>query len=646
MVLAALVRSSSFAVEVAQRMAWEETIALLRRALRGVADDGWLWLEYEVPRLGSRIDAVVVARGVVVPIECKVGADAFLAGDVEQVWDYALDLKNFHRGSHTAPIRPLLCATLAPAGSGDRTWAAAASDGVHPPRRVGAADLPAALQDAFAEPGASGIDGEAWGRQPYQPTPTIVQAARALFARHSVAEIARSDAGAQNLAVTARTVEQVLVDAQRESWKAIVLVTGVPGAGKTLVGLDVATRHRRSLAEDPAHAVFLSGNGPLIAVLQEALVRDERDRLRAAGRRERKGSIQQRVKPFLQNVHHFRDAGLRTRASGEPPADHVVVFDEAQRAWNHAKTARFLKQKKGIDGFTQSEPEFQLAYMDRRPDWAVVVCLVGGGQEIHDGEAGIQAWIDAVRTVVPHWRVFLSPRLTDREYGAGEALVVLRDHANVTWSDDLHLAVSMRSFRAEHLSTFVKAVLDLDVELARSVHRALRTRYPLVVTRDLQRGKRWVREHARGSERYGLVASSQAERLKPHAIDVRTTVDPVHWFLGTREDTRSSWYLEDAATEFQVQGLELDWVVATWDADLRWSQGQWLHRKFKGSKWQQVHDAAHRRHLVNSYRVLLTRARQGMAIFVPPGDADDPTRLPEYYDGTFAWLCSLGIEAI
>lgn len=638
-VVGALTRAGPFAIDEPQRRAWEEQIELLRSAVAGV--DGWLCLEFDVPRLGSRIDAVLIAGAAIVPIEFKVGANDHLRPDYEQAWDYALDLKNFHRGSHDAPIFPILVATEA--AKAEAVWEPPHNDGVRSPRRSNPATLRGAILDAIAAARGPALDGEAWARAPYQPTPTIVQAAQSLYARHSVEAISRSDAGAKNLAVTSRTVERIIGDARRGGWKAIVFVTGVPGAGKTLVGLDVATRHRRAVEEDPTHAVYLSGNAPLIAVLREALTRDEYERLRQQGKRERKGAILQRVKPFLQNVHQFRDEGLRSEA---PPVDRVVVFDEAQRAWNREKTATFMKLKKGRPDFTMSEPEFQLSYMDRRRDWAVAICLVGGGQEIHVGEAGIHAWIDAARERFPHWRIFVSPRLTDSEYGAGAAIDSLSNRPHVAWSEDLHLAVSMRSFRAERVSSFVKAILDFDVGAARQLYGELRARYPLVVTRDLQRAKEWVRSHARGSERFGLVASSQAERLKPHAIDVRTKVDPVQWFLNERDDTRSSFYLEDAATEFQVQGLELDWACVTWDADLRRSGSRWLHRKFHGSRWKNVNHTDHQRYLVNAYRVLLTRARQGMAIFVPPGDRSDPTRLPEFYDGTYDYLASLGVDSI
>jgi hypothetical protein len=415
-------------------------------------------------------------------------------------------------------------------------------------------------------------------------------------------------------------------------------VTGVPGAGKTLVGLNVATLHRRDTTGD--HAVYLSGNGPLVAVLREALTRDEQERLRRSGKRVTKHRVSQPVKAFIQNVHHFRDEALQ---SPEPPDDHVVVFDEAQRAWNLRKTAQFMKQKKGRADFSQSESAFLISYLDRHSDWAVIVCLVGGGQEIHTGEAGISAWLEAAQTEFPRWELYISSKLTDTEYAAGKALERARSALTVRLDDSLHLAVSMRSFRAEHVSAFVKATLDCDVDRARAIHGALSSRYPITVTRDLARAKQWVRERSRGTERYGLVASSKGMRLKPLAIDVRIAIDPVHWFLDSQDDVRSSWYLEDCATEFQVQGLELDWVCVTWDADFRHSEVGWSHHDFRGNRWLNIKNADNQAYLKNAYRVLLTRARQGMVIFVPPGDSADLTRLPEYYDRTYSYLCQVGL---
>jgi hypothetical protein len=636
-VLGALTARSAFAVDPPQRDAWLEEIAILKPALTGL--DGTVLLEFDVPRIGSRIDTVLIAGPAVVVIEFKVGEREFRLADRNQVWDYALDLKNFHQASHDAPIVPILVATNAQDSKPELL--PAAQDGVFPPIMCNADRLAEAIRLALSRTSGAPIDALTWARAPYWPTPTIIEAAQALYANHSVDAIARHDAGAKNLATTSRRVEDIIEDAQRHGRKAIVFVTGVPGAGKTLVGLNVAT-HKRD-RDTPTHAVFLSGNGPLVRVLTEALTRDEVHRRRHDTNRPRKGEVRQKIKAFIQNVHHFRDAGLNDDG---PPPDRVVIFDEAQRAWNREMTSDFMRRKKKRPGFTQSEPEFLLSYLDRHHDWAVVICLVGGGQEINRGEAGISAWLDAVSSRFTNWTAYISPQLTDTEYDAGHALQTLGTKAPVVTDSDLHLSVSMRSFRAEHVSRFVKAVPDLDAAGARDLLAAFSARYPIAVTRDLDRAKAWIRAHARGSERFGLVASSGAQRLKPHAVDVRVDVDPVHWFLNDRADTRSSFYLEDAATEFQVQGLELDWVCVNWDADFRFVTDDWSCHSFVASRWQNMKTASRRQYLRNAYRVLLTRARQGMVIFVPPGNPADPTRPPAFYDATFSYLADIGITVV
>lgn len=637
-ILGTLTRHSQFPVEVADQNAWLEEIAVLRQALNGI--DGVLLLEFDVPRLGSRIDAVVLSGAAVVPIEFKCGAREYAADALNQAWDYALDLKNFHVASHAADLFPILVATRAPLS--ESYWAHSDADGVRRPLRSNGTDLGIAIRVAISQARGRVVDPRVWMRSAYQPSPTIVEAARALYARHSVDSISRSDAGARNLRETSKSVEAIIDESRTSSSKSIIFVTGVPGAGKTLVGLNIATRHRRT--DEPTHAVFLSGNQPLVAVLQEALTRDEWDRLKRSGVPKRKGEVRQAVKPFIQNVHHFRDAALRDL--NRPPADRVVIFDEAQRAWNREKTSDFMRRKKKLSGFDQSEPEFLISYMNRHADWAVIVCLVGGGQEIHTGEAGITAWIEAAMSQFSNWHLYISPRLVDREYAAGVVLEQLQGRKHLRFDEALHLSVSMRSFRAERVSSFVKAVLDRDKAMARSTLDAVARRYPIAVTRSLQAAKRWVRERARGSERVGVVASSQAQRLKPHAVDVRVSIDPVHWFLSEPSDTRSSSFLEDAATEFQVQGLELDWTVVTWDADLRMTQSGWSHHDFHGKAWRRIKQGVRQQYLENAYRVLLTRARQGFVIFVPPGDPSDHTRPPEFYDSTFEYLVSIGIPEL
>lgn len=612
-------------------------ITTLRRCLSGLS--GWIFLEFNIPRMGRRVDVVVLIGPVVFVVEFKVGEQAFERAAVEQVWDYALDLKNFHEGSHALSLVPILIATEAQRACS--LSLESDEDRVFRPLRVSPAELRAAIELGVQTVVGRAVDPAQWARASYRPTPTIVEAARALYAQHSVEAIARYDAGAQNLRLTARRIEELVDEAKAGQRKIICFVTGVPGAGKTLVGLNLATQRRAP--SEPTHAVFLSGNGPLVAVLREALTRDEVARRSQIGERVRKGSVAESVKAFIQNVHHFRDDAL---IDSMPPAEHVVIFDEAQRAWNLRQTANFMRRKKNRVGFTQSEPEFLISCMDRHGDWAAIICLVGGGQEINTGEAGIDAWLEAVSTKFPHWHAYISRRLHDSEYAAGRALEAAGQWPNAHFDDCLHLAVSMRSFRAENVSAFIKALLDCERQLAHAAFAQLAERYPIVLTRDLNVAKRWIRTHARGSERYGLVASSKAQRLKPHAIDIRVDVDPVHWFLNSREDTRSSYYLEDAATEFQVQGLELDWSCVTWDGDLRFTGSGWSYHDFRGDRWCNIRNAENRVYLRNAYRVLLTRARQGMVLFVPPGDASDPTRSPAVYDSTFDYLRSLGVPEL
>lgn len=633
-VLGKVTGKSDFSIEHDQVGAWVQQIRDLQSALTGLS--GHVYLEFSIPRMGKRIDAVLVAGPVVFVIEFKTTAADQAA--INQVWDYALDLKNFHAGTHNARVVPVLVtggATRRP------TTPEVASDLVSEPNLVSPTTLRQALDRELALGGEQVVDPTVWEAAPYKPTPSIIEVARALYQQHSVEAIARFDAGAENLAVTSERLREIVRESRTHKRKSLCFVTGVPGAGKTLVGLNVATQRNE---DDPSlHAVFLSGNGPLVKVLCEALTRDDVVRRKARGEAITKAAAGKSIRAFIQNVHHFRDEGLQHAA---PPTEHVAVFDEAQRAWNHAKTADFMKQRKKLPGFTDSEPEFLISCMDRHPDWAVIVCLVGGGQEINTGEAGIEAWLDAARDRFPTWALHISDKLNDSEYAAGRALERVRGLPTCTLEAGLHLATSMRSFRADNVSAFVKALLDCDTQTARAAIDRTEDRFPIRVTRDLAAAKQWIRNRARGSERFGLLCSSKAQRLKPHAIDVRFNIDPVHWFLNGPQDTRSSFYMEDAATEFQVQGLELDWTLVNWDADLRHGAGGWSHHDFRGDKWTNIHNEANRRYLLNAYRVLLTRARQGMVIFVPPGSPSDPTRNPAWYDATFEYLRSAGIRSL
>lgn len=638
-----------------QKQAWAEQITILKEHLSGF--NGGIFFEYSIPRMGKRIDAVLLIDGIVFVVEFKVGAKEFIGADINQVWDYALDLKYFHEESHHLPIIPILVATNAKESD---ILLFQYDDLIVRPILSNGDNIADIIRQSLLIFPLNQIDNYLWSISRYAPTPTIIEAAQALYKNHSVKDISRSDA--DNLTDTSDYIFRVIEQAKAEQNKVICFVTGVPGAGKTLVGLNISTQ---SAGKEGVNAVYLSGNGPLVKILVEALTRDKVRQLKEQGEKCTKKEIAQEVKSFIQNVHHFRDACLegttiedgqivadldyfrseKNRDKSYAPIDHIAIFDEAQRAWTKDMTADFMHRKKNRPGFPYSEPEFLISCMDRHKDWAMVVCLVGGGQEINTGEAGISEWIASLNSHFKDWHVHISSRLTDKEYAAGETLSLLADHPNVYTTEELHLAVSLRSFRAEKLSLFVHQLLDMDKTAASETLKEL-TKYPIVLTRDVEKAKRWLKERARGNERYGIIVSSQAYRLRPLAIDVRVKPDPVHWFLSDREDIRSSYSMEDVVTEFDIQGLELDYTCVVWDGDFRYKSNEWGTYSFVGSKWQNIKKEERKMYLKNAYRVLLTRARQGMVIVVPQGNAEDPTRKPEFYDSTYKYLKSIGIDEL
>lgn len=469
------------------------------------------------------------------------------------------------------------------------------------------------------------------------PTPTIVEAAQALYRGHDVDEITRKDASAINLSQTTDAINKIIDDSKQNHKKSICFVTGVPGAGKTLAGLNISIE-RQNVAKDE-HAVFLSGNDPLVKVLQEALARDDKQR----NENTRKEDALRKAKEFIQIIHHFRDEAISVETA---PIEKVVIFDEAQRAWTEPQLTDFMKTKKGQLNFNMSEPEFLISIMDRHDDWTTIICLIGGGQEINKGEAGLTEWFDAIRKDFPYWDVYVSDRIVDFEYLRGQQLKQLLDNIPYTIVPELHLGVSLRSFRSEDVSAFVKALLDTDINTAKDLYQKFKGVYPIVITRDIDHAKKWILAQAKGSQRYGITASSKAKRLRKYGVWVQSKVDAPNWFLNDKTDVRSSYFLEETATEFDIQGLELDWSIVCWDADLRFKKDQFHYFEFKGTKWNKIQKEENITYLINAYRVLLTRARQGIVIFLPEGDAQDITRLPEFYDPTYQYLLDIGISSI
>jgi hypothetical protein len=587
--------------------------------------------------MGKRVDVVLLLHDVVFVLEFKVGTGQYEKYATDQALDYALDLKNFHEQSHDKKIVPIVVATEAIEFNNTLDQS---EDSVFSPLKANKHNLLDVILSVPTETNTN-IDASAWEESIYKPTPTIIEAAQALYKGHSVKEISRADSGTINLSKTSDAISKIIDDSKLNNDKSICFITGVPGAGKTLAGLNIA--NERHNIDEGEHAVFLSGNGPLVLILQEALARDEVREKKGTSDAITKSKALSKTKAFIQNIHHFRDDSLQTTKA---PIERVAVFDEAQRAWTLEQTRTFMRTKKGIQNFNMSEPEFLISVMDRHANWSIIICLIGGGQEINKGEAGLPEWFSSTQRNYPHWNVYVSDKLTDQEYTRGNDLFSMITNERLFIQRELHLSVSVRSYRSEKVSALVKSILDCNSSEAKRLYLETKNDYPILLTRNIEHAKDWLRRKARGTERCGIIASSGAYRLKPYGIHIKAKIDPINWFLNDKEDVRSSYFLEDVATEFDIQGLELDWICVAWDANFRFTDGQWEYKNFKGTKWQNINDDTRMLYLKNAYRVLLTRARQGMIIFVPEGDDTDITRMRSFYDKTYNYLQSIGISHI
>lgn len=625
--------NDQFSAEDLQKNTWNREIEILKRELSQFLD-GYIIFEYTIPRIGNRIDNIVIYKGIIFLLEFKVGEKKYPSYAIEQVTDYAFDLSCFHKESHNRLLVPILISTKA---HSVKQEIRISKDNVLETICCNEYEIAKYITEVSLKFIQDGIIPNDWINSLYMPTPTIIEAAQALYLGHNVEDISRNDASAKNLNQTTKAINKIIDYSKAHNRKSICFITGVPGAGKTLAGLNIAVE-RQKIAEDE-HAVFLSGNGPLVDVLQEALARDDAKRNHIS----RKEAFR-KVKEFIQIIHHFRDDAISVDT---PPVEKVAIFDEAQRAWDEQNLTDFMKKKKHIEDFNMSEPEFLISILNRHNDWATIVCLIGGGQEINKGEsAGIYGWFDSLRNNYPNWDIYVSDKITDDEYSKGHNFAEMTKNMNVNIIEDLHLAVSLRSFRSENVSNFVKALLDVDIDTAKRLYEQFNNDYPVFVTRNLHKAKLWVRSQAKGSQRYGLTASSGAKRLRKYGIWVQNKIEATNWFLNGKNDVRSSFHLEETATEFDIQGLELDWTIVCWDADLRFENGDFKHLKFVGTKWQNIKSADNILYLKNAYRVLLTRARQGFVIFVPTGDETDMTAKPEYYDGIYRYLKSVGIKEL
>ena len=626
-----------------QKDAWIEQIRLLKNALSKYSS-GSIIFEYTIPRVGGRIDNVILINDTVFVLEFKVGNELYQNSSATQARTYALDLANFHQESHNRTIVPILISTKAL----DYDYEIKEyRNNVYDVIYTNGNNLNEII-DKFINNSNEHISLDKWLNSRYVPTPTIIEAAEILYNNHSVEDISQNEA-AENLTKTSTAVQKIIKYSKENNQKSICFITGVPGAGKTLAGLNIAIENQKITGKN--YSCFLTGNQPLVSVLREALAKDDNKRTGLAI-----SEARNKVKSFIQIIHHFRDESLNNLDT--PPVDNVVIFDEAQRAWQQAQLSNFMNDKKTAilnklpdkkrqKILSMSEPELLIEYMDRHKDWAVIVCLVGGGQDINTGEAGIQEWFDSLRRSFPDWKVFISNKITDKEYVGNASYNSLIAGLDCTIVEELHLSISLRSFRSEKVANFVHHLLDNEKEKAKTIYNEIKQVYPICMTRDLNIAKDWIKHRTQGkNSRYGLIASSQAKRLRADGIWVECKCKPEKWFLEGKNDIKSSYYMEEVATEFDIQGLEIDYAIVGWDADYRYENGHFECYRPCGSKWQTINKEDNRRYLKNAYRVLLTRSREGFVIFIPKGDNSDQTRLCKYYDGLWSYLKEIGIEEI
>lgn len=678
--------NNKFDLTPEQKNAWKSEIILLQSKLSALTS-GRVIFEYTIPRVNKRVDVIILYSGIVFVLEFKVGPNKYSKADEDQCVDYALDLKNFHEESHNVSIIPIL---VVPEASSQKPMTYKSEDGVFKLILSNGENLNEIISYMSEYYSSTEIMSDTWENSQYRPTPTIIESAQVLFDNNDVEAILSHDSGKINLNNTAKIVNEIIDKSKRENLKSICFITGVPGAGKTLAGLFIA--HKRQDYKNEEHTIFLSGNGPLIKVLQESLARNASEKKpdiifpncedcnpeQKDGQRNTIkipnmsiGDARRLSSTFIKNIHTFRD-DMADRLTS--PTEKVIIFDEAQRAWNENETSKIMKNNHNIDQFGKSEPKFLLDVMNRHEDWSVVICLVGGGQEINRGEAGMLEWFTALKPLItntdpssPHyipnpldldfqairkkeWNVYLSDKISDSEYVGENKLEILLDGIQYKIFKDLHLDIPLRSFRNKGLPILIKNILDGEIENAKAILPSVIKNYPIMITRNIDDAKQWLKDTSRGNQRFGLIASSKAQRLRPFGIFVdllQNSKDAeVHWFLGNKEDIRSSYSLELVAREYDIQGLELDWTCVAWDADLRWENDQWKHYRFSGTKWQKIDIEQNQLYLKNAYRVLLTRARQGMIIFLPNGDPQDETRQNDFYDKTYNLFKEIGIPEI
>ena len=661
-VFAALCGDKQFPTNSQTKRSWSEEIDILQKEIPQEMA-GMILLEYNIPRMGHRADTVLLANGIVILLEFKIVDEAISPSDAKrQVLDYGLDLADFHSVTHDKIVLPL--AVVKGMKTDDTILKDVAGSFKFPdphskvadPLAVGTDDLGTAIRSILQKYTEPAFDYAKWEDADYKPSPSIIEYERELYKKHNVEDITRKGAGDVDISNTTKAVIDVINECRNKKKKAIVFVSGVPGAGKTLIGLNISNQLGDS-------AIFLSGNAPLVTVLKTALIRDRISQEEAELDRQRSGRARRGVQALVTDAYAFRNDIVR---KGLPPTikkapEHVLIFDEAQRAWDSSSVESYMKEKRDVAGLSMSEPELMLKSLDQN-DWCTMVCLVGGGQDIHTGETGLVEWIETIRKKFKSWSIFTSNKLNNAQYIRDRNWDELVNGLDIGYRPDLYLTASMRSFKNENVSNLINCILDNDITGAVNIYdENMKVQYHIVITQDLESARKWVRTAARGSQRSGLLVHSLAGRMDAFGIYYdKNRIQVADWFINGPDDVRSSYRMEIPASEFETQGLEIEYAIICWDADLRREDGKWAPYRFgiqkKGTtppNWIKMSyngdedEKSRVVHVFNSYRVLLTRARQGMAIYVPKGIDGDATVNPEWYESIYKFLHDeIGIKDI
>ena len=665
-----------------QKGAWDAEIEILKASFSSVIcpeymKDGYIAFEYTIPRLGKRPDIILLINGIVFVLEFKVGEKSASKSQKNQAIGYAEGLKYFHSMSWNMVIAPFLVATESKPSKAclklndNQVFGLIVCNKDNIIEKIDSVVVYCMENNTHHY--KIGWERD-WINGQYDPNPSIIESTLKHYNSHGVHDIRYSEADSETINETADYVVRKIDETQRNNEKAIFFVTGVPGAGKTLVGLEIVAKTHKEFK-----SVFLSGNGPLVDVLSAALTKDTELQEKCARKIDHENFSGDLYKPtsMVQLIHGYRKATVEKikdispeghlflKDGAKPEVEHVVVFDEAQRAWTREKLQTPGRSGKWTmlqhQNFPYSEPGFLLWSMSQHKEWSVIVCLVGGGQEINTGEAGITEWIRSLKQF-PEWKVYLPKELRDKEYGGDELTKAYEELMNNKEQDQvLHLAVSRRSIRNDKVSDFVKLLLDGEVNKASIVYKSIKkSDYQIVLSRNISKAKEWIRrmqgmkEENKPYQRAGVLISSKAFRLRPFGYEIKKVGEykkVANWFLDDVKNTESSDFMEVALSEFFVQGLELDWTIVIWDADFRAqfdvNQGfrDWeYYGGFDGIKWEK--NNSQQSYQLNAYRVLLTRARRGMIIVVPEGNVDDPSRAPEFYNSTYEYIKSIGLDIV